>query len=107
MIRSIRDYIVKPPPIPAAYIDGFLYFCIAVFGAILAELVTDDSYKYWNPFLLYYTKVVCKIGLQGATALKMFRSTSYGDHLGAQAKLRQEDLVKIAAETTAETPTKT
>lgn len=32
MIRSVQNYFVN---IPAVFIDGFLYFLIAVFGAAL------------------------------------------------------------------------
>lgn len=87
MIRSIRDYIAKPPPIPDAYIDGALYFLIAVFGALLAGLTEDDAYKYIEAYTLYFLKMFSKVGLAGATAIKMYRSTGFADH---KAKIEEE-----------------
>lgn len=77
MIRAVQNYFVS---IPAVFIDGFLYFLIAVFGAALGVLTEDDAYKYINEFLLYWLKFVCKIGLAGSTAIKMFRSTGFSQH---------------------------
>lgn len=77
--------------IPAVFIDGFLYFLIAVFGASIGILSEDDAYKYINEFLLYWLKFWSKVGLAGATALKMYRSTSYSEHQDEQAIQKEAD----------------
>lgn len=65
-------------------IDGFLYVVIAVCGFAEATLTSDDVYKYMNPFLVFYTKWIVGMIGAGATALKMFRSTSYSEHQDAK-----------------------
>jgi hypothetical protein len=77
--------------IPPVFIDGFLYFLIAVFGASIGILSEDDAYKYINEFVLYHLKFWVKVGLAGATALKMFRSTSYSEHYDKTLKKEAED----------------
>lgn len=61
-------------------IDGFLYVVIAVCGTITAIMTSDEIYKYVNPYVVFYGKAVNEILTAGATALKMYRSTSYADH---------------------------
>lgn len=62
------------------YVDGFLYVLIALFGAMEATFTSDEAYKYFNPYFLYYSKEIIIWLLAIVTALKMFRSTSFGDH---------------------------
>jgi hypothetical protein len=57
---------------------------IAVFGSMQTLLTSDDAYKYFNPYWLYYSKFVTAVALAAVSALKMFRSTSYSDHLNKQ-----------------------
>ena len=52
-------------------IDGFLYVVIAVCGTITAIM---------NPYVVFYMKAVNEILCAAATALKMYRSTSYSEH---------------------------
>lgn len=65
-------------------IDGFLYVVIAVCGTILAVLTQEDAYKYVNPYILYWCKLIDEVIGSAATALKMFRSTTYSDHRAAE-----------------------
>lgn len=67
-----------PSPV---FIDGTLYVCIVAFAFIQNYFTSDDSYKYVSPYFLFWMKFA--VGLMGtiAGALKMFRSTSYSDHL--------------------------
>ena len=61
-------------------IDGLLYALIALFGALVGIFSSDEVYKYVNPHVVFWTRTVSSVLLATASALKMFRSTSYGDH---------------------------
>ena len=69
----------------AVIIDGVLYVCIALFNFLETYFSSDESYKYISPWVLFWLKAI--IGGLGAVAgaLKMYRSTSYSDHLKAKA----------------------
>lgn len=85
-------------------IDGILYVLIAVFGSFIACITSDEAYKYINPYFIFYSKTVAEMGLAGASALKMFRSTSYSDHLddkkAAQDKLENKDTHEVISTVT-------
>lgn len=65
-------------------IDGILYVLIAMGGSFEAVLTSDDVYKYILPWIVFYLKLITAVFIAGVTALKMFRSTSYGDHIAAK-----------------------
>lgn len=65
-------------------IDGFLYVVIAICGTVLAVFTQEDAYKYVNPYILYWGKLLVEVVGSAATALKMFRSTSYSEHQDAK-----------------------
>lgn len=65
-------------------IDGLLYVIIAVCGTITAIMTSDEIYKYMNPYFVFYVKATNEVFAAGATALKMYRSTSYSDHQAAK-----------------------
>lgn len=67
---------VKP-----VHVDGVLYVCIAAFVALQTWVSSDESFKYINPYIIFYAKGFCAIAGATAGALKMFRSTSYSDSL--------------------------
>jgi hypothetical protein len=67
--------------ITPAQLDGALYIMIAVCGAVQTFFSSDEAYKYINAYLLFYIKCSAGIVLAGVGALKMFRSTTYSDHL--------------------------
>jgi hypothetical protein len=69
-------------------IDGTLYVLIAIFGASMTLLQSDEVYKYLDPYFIFYCKSLSSLGLAGTTALKMFRSRQYGDHVD---KLEREN----------------
>lgn len=89
------NYIIKTyGGLKPVVIDGFLYVVIAVCGTVTAILTQDDAYKYVNPYVLYIGKSVFEVLGAATTALKMFRSTSYGDHrtsVDAKAALNLPD----------------
>jgi hypothetical protein len=60
------------------HVDGILYVLIGVFGVVQTSLSSDESYKYVSPLTLWYLKLISAAILAGASSLKMFRSTSYG-----------------------------
>lgn len=76
-MRYIKAIITLKPVV----IDGLLYVCIALFLAMEATFSSDDVYKYVNAHFIFWAKAL--VGWMGAAAgaLKMFRSTTYSDHL--------------------------
>lgn len=63
------------------FLDGALWVIIAMGQAAIGRLGSEDAYKYIDPILLYWVKFGVEIVTQGATGLKMFRSTSYSKHV--------------------------
>ena len=74
---------VKP-----VFLDGGLWVIIAMGQAAQARLGSEDVYKYVEPHMLYWLKTGVEIVTQGATGLKMFRSTAYGKHLAEEKNLQ-------------------
>lgn len=86
------------------YVDGLLYVLIGLFGAMEATFNDDTAYKYFNPYVLYFCKNIIIWCLAIVSALKMFRSTTFSDHLEKQ----KVDLAKQVGDTkTTVTETKT
>ncbi len=88
----------KVGQIKPVVIDGFLYVVIAICGTITAILTSDEVYKYMNPYFVFYFKGTNEILAAGATALKMYRSTSYSDHrarVDAKASLELTDSTQV------------
>lgn len=83
-------------------IDGILYVLIAMFGSLIAAFTSDESYKYCNVYFIFWTKTISEIGLAGVSALKMFRSTSYSDHL-ATKQLAEQSSTKTPSQTVTQT----
>lgn len=87
-------------------IDGALAVVIGVLGYCLSEMSTEEAYKYWNPYALYYAKFLLGSLSAGFVTLNFFRSKSYSDHR------KEQDVKKALAEgnstvTTQITETKT
>lgn len=80
MMRSIYQYFTKSPPIPSAYIDGFLYVSLAFWTACNTAMGSDEAEKWIPPCALFWVKTVCGVNSAWLLALKMFRSTSFSDH---------------------------
>lgn len=78
MLLRLQNYLDKIKPVT---LDGCLYMLIAICGSMVTMLNSDDAYKYFNPYVLYYSKFVVSVALAAVSALKMFRSTSYSEHL--------------------------
>jgi hypothetical protein len=82
---NMRKWLINLVTVKPVILDGFLYVLIALFTAMEATFSNDDSFKYVNPFLLFWAKTVFEWALAACVALKMFRSTSYADHLQAKS----------------------
>lgn len=66
---------------PAVFIDGALYTLIAMIIPIQAMLSTDEAAKYLSPQFLWWMRIAVGGIAGGLGGLKMFRSSSYADHL--------------------------
>lgn len=66
-------------------LDGLLYVLIATFGFIEVYFSNDDAYKYADATTLFWLKALVGTAAAAVSALKMYRSTSYSDHLKNQA----------------------
>lgn len=78
MIRKSVTWLLNVPPV---MIDGLLYTLVAMFVAAQGIFTSEEAYKYVNPYALFWGKSTLAIFGAGLAALKMFRSTSYADHI--------------------------
>lgn len=95
MLLKIQTYLEK---VKAVTVDGALYVLIAIFGSLVTITTSDDAYKYWNPYVLYFTKCITEIALAAVGALKMFRSTSYSKHI-EQKKQNEKTITNLTVNT--------
>lgn len=93
MIRAFYSYVTKPPPIPAAYLDGGLYILIALFTALNSAFGSDEAAKYIADWVLFWLRTACQAAVASLLALKMFRSTAFASHL--EEKKKSGDTVQI------------
>ena len=89
MLLKIQKYFENVKPVT---VDGSLYVLIALFGAMSATFSSDDSYKYVNAYFKFWAQHIILWALAAVSALKMFRSTSYSEHLD---KKQQEENKKV------------
>ena len=54
---------------------------IAVFGSVQALMQSDETYKYMSGNVVFYVKCLSAVSLAACGALKMYRSSSYADHV--------------------------
>jgi hypothetical protein len=78
MLRAMSKYFSTISPV---FLDGSLYFVIALVSACLAILGSEEAVKFVNPILLFWLKFTLGGINAGFLALKMFRSTAYSEHL--------------------------
>ncbi len=67
--------------IPPMFIDGILYAAIAVFAFLQTTLATDEAGKFIDLKWLFYFKTFVGSTSAGLLAIKLYRSTSYADHV--------------------------
>ena len=90
MLRRIQIYFQGVKPV---VIDGALYVSWTSLTAVLGVFSGEEAYKYVNPVALFWLKASLTTSTAGLGALKMFRSTSFGNHVknrDAQAALNNE-----------------
>lgn len=80
-MKRFKDWVGELITIPAVFIDGTLYVSIALLMYLTTQFGSDEAAKYVEARTLWY--ITTSLGAIGtaAGALKMFRSTSYSDHL--------------------------
>lgn len=78
MIRALSIYFGGISPV---FIDGLTYVLIAFFGAVAAALSSDEAAKFITPTILFWSRTVCQAIGAALLALKMFRSTSFAEHV--------------------------
>ena len=81
MLLRLQNYFTNIRPVT---VDGALYVLIALFGFMQSTMASEEAYKYASPHVLYWSKFVVGSMLATVSALKMFRSTSYSDHLAGK-----------------------
>ncbi len=60
-------------------LDGILITAASVFAFLQVCFGSDESYKYVNPYVLYWLKIISGAITVGCTSLKAYRSTAYSD----------------------------
>ncbi len=78
MILKIQEYFARVKPVT---IEGLLYVAIAVCGFLATVFGSDESFNLFGPMLLFWVKLVNGSILAAATALKMFRSNTFAEHV--------------------------
>jgi len=78
MIAAIQKYFTSVPPM---FIDGALYALIAWFTFNQAYFGGDEAAKYIEPETKFWLNWVIGSSASLFAAIKMFRSTSYSEHL--------------------------
>lgn len=76
-VDAIRGLMRFPPVV----IDGTLYVSIAVLTSLQSSFAEEAATQFLGAPTLYWVQTTCKAMLASALALKMFRSTSYSDHV--------------------------
>ena len=93
MIRAIAKYFQG---IPSMFIDGALYFLIAVFMFLQAQFGSDEAGKFIELEPLFWIKTFVGAVSAGLLAVKLFRSNEYAEHKRAKngdtAFLNKKDL---------------
>lgn len=84
ILIGIKYLIPETAKLKPVHIDGALYVLIALFGAVSGIFSSDDAYKYVNPYVIFWLKAAVEIALAGVGSLKMFRSTSYAEHVAGK-----------------------
>jgi hypothetical protein len=102
----MKNWLIQVFTVKPVILDGFLYVLIALFGGMEATFTSDEAFKYLNVYFIYYSKTIVVWLLEVVTAIKMFRSTSYSDHL-AKVKTDQAIIDGDSKQTVITTESKT
>lgn len=77
MIKYLQNYFVS---IPATFVDGFLYMCIAMFQFLQTAFASDEAGKYIDLEYLFYIKTFVGVIAAGLLSIKLYRSTGFAEH---------------------------
>lgn len=80
MIRALYNYFNRIPPVPSAFIDGFLYITIAWLIFSQSYLGGDEAAKWIDPATKFWINYVIGSLAAATGALKMYRSTGFAEH---------------------------
>jgi len=78
LILYLQRYFSSVSPM---WTDGALYVLIGIFQAASACFGSDEAAKYIPDIALFWLRTGCNISSAGLLALKMFRSTSFSEHI--------------------------
>lgn len=84
------DYFLALFKVKPVIIDGALAVIIGVLGYCLSEMSSEEAYKYWNSYVLYFAKFFFGSLSAGFVTLNFFRSKSYSDHRKDQEQKQNE-----------------
>lgn len=77
--------------IPPVFFDGLLVFLIGVLTSLSLGMTNDDAYKYVNPFILFWSKVIIGALASGLVTLQSFRSKVFAQHQQAKELAKQPE----------------
>lgn len=83
---ALRVWVKYFSDVPPVFVDGLLYVIVAVCGAYLTAMGSSDAYKYCDAYFIWYSTLFVGLILQGANALRTFRSKSYSEHVDQKAR---------------------
>ncbi len=63
------------------WIDGTTYVLLAAVTALAAAMGSDEAAKWLEPKTLFWVRTWCTVASGSLLAIKLFRSTSYANHL--------------------------
>jgi hypothetical protein len=78
MLARLQKYFSGIPPM---FIDGTLYFLIAVFQFLQNAFGAEEAATIMSATFLFWTKMAIGATAAGLLAIKLFRSTAYADHV--------------------------
>ena len=71
--------------VPPVFTDGATFLLLALFTYLQAQFGSDEAAKYIAPMTLFWTKTIVGACASLCLALKLFRSTSYANHITGKA----------------------
>lgn len=102
MIKWTANYLAGIPPV---FLDGLLYVLIAEFGFFQVYFGGDEAAKYIEPTTKFWLCGAIGAGAAACASLKMFRSTTYGEHVAAKEEKKNATIPNVQAEPGKDTPT--
>lgn len=80
-MRRFLDRLIKLySSIPPMMVDGAIYTCLQGLTFLSTAVSGEDAYKYINPYVLFWLKILFGEGATVLLALKTFRSKAYSEY---------------------------